>query len=163
MNPISSFNRGRMALRCALLLAICWLFAGLVHAQNATSALVGRVQDAKGGGALENARVKIVGTNRQAFTDAFGDYRLAGLAAGTVTLEVFYTGTKPQSVAVTLAAGETVRRDFTLVPAAAVQAGQTSDGVLKLDQFVVDSARDTNAASIAINEQRFAKIGRAHV
>ena len=45
---------------------------------------------------------------------------------------------------------------FTLVPAAAAQTTTSTDGVLKLDQFVVDSARDTNAASIAINEQRFA-------
>lgn len=156
MNQSSSLRWGQMARFLALCVAALISISSVLQAQNATSSLVGRVQDAKGGGALENARVTVAGTNRQAFTDAFGDYRLTGLPAGSVTLQVFYTGTKPQSVSVTLAAGETVRRDFTLVPAAAAQAAQTTDGVLKLDQFVVDSARDTNAASIAINEQRFA-------
>ena len=37
-----------------------------------------------------------------------------------------------------------------------MQLCREPDGVVKLDSFVVGSARDTNAASIAINEQRFA-------
>jgi iron complex outermembrane receptor protein len=121
-----------------------------------TATLTGRVQNGVAGSSLENARISIAGTNREVFTDAFGDYRLPSLPAGTVTVQVFYTGLEPQSASVTLGSGETVRRDFTLASVAASRGAQAGENVLKLEQFIVDSARDTNAASIAINEQRFA-------
>lgn len=148
----------RTAARFVVLSLACFLtLAGVGRAQTAgTATLTGRVQSAAAGSALENARVTIAGTNREMFTDPFGEYRFTGLAAGEVTLRVFFTGQKPESVTVRVAAGETVRRDFSLVPVASVKDVAASDGVLKLDQFVVDSARDTSAASIAINEQRFA-------
>ncbi|MBM3855543.1 MAG: carboxypeptidase-like regulatory domain-containing protein, partial [Verrucomicrobia bacterium] len=40
-----------------------------------TATLTGRVQNTAGGAALENARVTLAGTNRETFTDAFGEYR----------------------------------------------------------------------------------------
>ncbi len=121
-----------------------------------TATLTGRVLNQAAGAALENARVTIVGSNREAFTDAFGEYRFPQLPAGDVTVQAFFTGLAPQTAAVKLPAGETVRRDFTLVSLAGGTAVAAGDGVLKLDEFVVGAARDTSAASIAINEQRFA-------
>ena len=120
-----------------------------------TATLTGRVQNRAAGAVLENARVTVSGTNREAFTDAFGEYRLTALPAGDVTVLVFFTGAAPQTATLKLAAGETARKDFELVPFSAGKPA-AGDGVVKLDQFVVDGGRDTNAASIAINEQRFA-------
>ena len=132
------------------------LVAGVVSAQTpATGTLTGRVRNSIGGAALENARVTVSGTSRESFTDAFGEYRLPGLPAGEVTLQVFFTGLTPQSARVKLAAGATERRDFVLEPFGSAPAA-SQGGVVRLDSFVVGSARDTNAASIAINEQRFA-------
>ncbi|MFM8334932.1 MAG: carboxypeptidase regulatory-like domain-containing protein, partial [Opitutaceae bacterium] len=138
------------------LVSLALFSAGVASAQTpAAGTLTGRVQNRIGGAALENARVTVAGTNREAFTDAFGEYRLAGLPAGEVTLQVFFTGLTPQSATVKLAAGATERRDFLLEPFGSVPASGQG-GVVRLDSFVVGSSRDTNAASIAINEQRFA-------
>ena len=144
----------RLAARAATLcLALALATISVVAQSTATATLTGRVQNTAGGAALENARVTLAGTHREAFTDAFGEYRFTGLPAGDVTVEAFYTGLTPQRATVKVTAGAAARQDFALVPVAATRAG---DGVVKLDAFVVDSGRDTNAASIAINEQRFA-------
>ncbi|MDP3073433.1 MAG: TonB-dependent receptor [Opitutaceae bacterium] len=127
----------------------------LAVAQSATTATItGRITNQAASLSLENARVTVVGSNREAFSDAFGDYRLTGLAPGAATLTVFYTGLVPQTATVTVAAGGTAQLDFALLPAGT--APGTRDGTVKLDAFVVGAARETNAASIAINEQRFA-------
>jgi TonB-dependent receptor len=123
----------------------------------ATATIVGRVQNQTANLSLENARITVAGTNRQVFTDAFGEFRLTGLAPGAVTLTVFSTGLAPQTVTVDIAAGDTARRDFALIPAGKQPSAVVDkDGTVKLDAFVVGSARETNAATIAINEQRFA-------
>ncbi|MSU51344.1 MAG: hypothetical protein EXS37_20030 [Opitutus sp.] len=126
-------------------------------AQNAaTGTLTGRVHDSVAGRSLEKARVTVVGSSRETFTDAFGEYRLTGLPPGAVALIVFYTGLVPQTATVKLASGGTAQRDFALTASGANRAGAATDGVVTLDQFVVASARETNASAIAINEQRFA-------
>jgi iron complex outermembrane recepter protein len=134
----------------------CCLLATLAFGQAmGTGTLTGRVVNTAGGAALENARVTLAGSSREAFTDAFGEFRLSQLPTGDVTLTVFFTGLTPATTTVKVAAGETTRRDFALTPVAA-GAQAARDGVVQLDSFVVGSSRDTSAASIAINEQRFA-------
>ncbi len=144
-----------LARRVGALLLLAVLFATQAFAQTAT--LTGRVQNSVAGAALENARVSITGSNREAFTDAFGEYRFTQLPAGDVTVQVFFTGMGPQSAAVKLAVGDTAHQDFMLSPVlAGSAASMPNQNVVQLDRFVVDTARDTNAATIAINEQRFA-------
>ncbi|MBL9186094.1 MAG: TonB-dependent receptor [Opitutaceae bacterium] len=146
----------RFAARSVCLVVACLgLAVSPAVAQSAsTGTVTGRVRNQAADLSLENARVTVAGTSREAFTDAFGDYRITGLAPGTVTLTVFSTGLAPQTVAVSVAPGATVQQDFALVPAGAPPA--TAGGALKLDAFVVATARETNASTIAINEQRFA-------
>ncbi|MBI5766726.1 MAG: TonB-dependent receptor [Verrucomicrobia bacterium] len=151
-SPASCGALRRIATALALVL---FAAAAAVAQPTATSTLTGRVQNKAAGLALENARVTIAGTSREAFTDAFGEYRLTGLPPGNVTLTVFSTGLAPQTVTVSLAAGETVQRDFALLSADKPTVASAGDAV-KLDAFVVGTARETNAATIAINEQRFA-------
>ena len=155
---MNSFPSLQTAARLAASIITGLLFATLpLSAQSTgTATLTGRVQNTAGGAALENARVTLAGSNREAFTDAFGEYRITQLPAGSITLQVFYTGLTPQTATVTATVGETLRRDFSLVPFAAGPQAPAADGVVKLDSFVVDSTRDTSAASIAVNEQRFA-------
>lgn len=141
-------------------LVACAVFAAisaLVAQPAGTVTLTGRVQDSTAGRSLENARVSVTGTNREVFTDAFGEYRFTELPPGEINLRVFYTGLEPQTATVTLTPGATVQRDFALGPLGRTPSVEKSaEGVVKLDRFVVAQARDTNAASIAINEQRFA-------
>ncbi|MBI5691952.1 MAG: TonB-dependent receptor [Verrucomicrobia bacterium] len=116
----------------------------------ATGTIEGRVLNSSSGTYLNNARISVDGTTRQTFTNEYGEYRLANLPPGPVTLRAFFTGLTPQSAQLTVAAGQTVARDFSLSPA-------TLDDTVKLDTFVVAAVKETNASAIAINEQRFAE------
>lgn len=142
---------------------VTWLIAGLCafysapgHASESTAphgSVQGRVQNVVTGQYLNNARVSIKGTNLVDQTDETGTFRFAQVPTGSAVLSVFYTGLDAAEVTVQVAAGSTAVRDVGLTNAA--RYGQTA-GAVKLDAFVVSTARDTNAESIAINEQRFA-------
>ena len=150
----------RLLARIAIALLAGFALALTAPAQSAaTGTITGRIQNQAANLSLENARVTVAGTNREVFTDPFGEYRLTGLNPGPVTLTVFSTGLTPQTITVTVAAGETAQRDFALLPVSAAAgplAPAASGSIVTLDQFVVGAARETNAATIAVNEQRFA-------
>lgn len=150
-------QRSRPAAARFIATALVWLFltAGVFAQSTTTGAIAGRIQDSDAGLALEKARVTVEGTNRETFTDESGEYRLSDLPAGPVTLRVFYTGRAPQTAVVHVTPGSLARQDFALT-AFGAPAAPSSSQVVKLDQFVVGAARETNAAAIAINEQRFA-------
>ena len=114
--------------------------------------LEGRVLNLTSKSYLTNARITVDGTTLEAFTDESGEFRLTGVPAGEVSVRVFFTGLAAQMVRVAVSAGQTVRRDFELDRTP--RAGDES--VVSLGEFVVAEARETNAAAIAINEQRFA-------
>jgi iron complex outermembrane recepter protein len=150
-NPITLFT-GWLALALSPLASASAADQGMVAATRATGAITGRVQNVATGQYLNNARIAVRGTDLVAFTDETGTYRLREVPAGTVTLEVFYTGLDLQSVALDIPPGQTVSRDVDLTSV----ARYGSDSVVKLDAFTVSSSRETDAAAIAINEQRFA-------
>jgi len=112
----------------------------------------GRVQNVATGTALNNARVAIKGTNRVEETDEAGHYVISGVPAGTTTLRVMFNGLDDQEVNVTVLPGQTVTQDFDMTNKALYGDNDT----IKLNEFVVQSTRETNARAIAINEQRTA-------
>ncbi len=128
----------------------------LLLAQPAANAargnLAGRVKNGATGQYLSNARVVVKGTDQIAFTDAFGTYRLSDVPAGPITLQVFYTDLDPQEITINLAAGQSLEQDVVLTSAARYGA----EGAIKMDAFQVSTQRETDAAAIATNEQRFA-------
>ena len=138
--------------RLRLLLLLLPFASLLPAAAPAPGGISGRVQNVVTGQYLNNVRITVAGTERAAFTDQTGSYRLAALPAGPVTLEAFYTGLDAQRVTVTVRAGEVVEQDFALTSAARYGGG----GVVRLDAFTVATERETDGAAIAINEQRFA-------
>jgi len=141
---------------CLLILAVGLLIhpaTARAQAPAPTASVSGRVSQAATGQYLNNARISVQGTNLVAFTDESGTYRLDRVAAGTVVLEVFYTGLEPQTVSLALAPAATIEKDIALV--APTRAGATGD-VVKLSSFVVSDSREMDGAAIAINEQRFA-------
>jgi TonB-dependent receptor len=135
-----------------LLLALLMLFPAGLFGATSTGTLSGRIQNVVTGQYLNNARVTVKGTDLVAFTDQTGSYRLAGVPAGSVVLEVFFTGLDAQEIPLTVVAGRDLERDVSLTNA----ARYGSDGTVKLDSFVVATSRETDGESIAINEQRFA-------
>src|SRR2546430_6017629 len=91
------FRTGALALRTLALFSATVVTlatsAPRVWAQAAAAGVVtGRVQSALTGNYLTNARVRVAGTNLEAFTNSAGEYRLTGVPAGQATLDVFYTG-----------------------------------------------------------------------
>ncbi len=135
------------------LLLACESPAAASAAEPASASLSGRVSYATTGQYLNNARVSVRGTNLIAFTDETGTYRLDHVPAGTVVLEVFYTGFELQQVTVTPAPGTAAEKDIAL---AAPTRARTPGEVVTLGSFVVSDSREMDGAAIAINEQRFA-------
>lgn len=118
-----------------------------------TGTVNGRIQNAATGQSLNNARVTVRGTGRVVFTDESGTYLVPSVPAGNITLQFFFTGLDPQEITLQVAAGQSVERNVDLTNTARYGA---KDGTIKLDAFTVGTTRDTNADSIATNEQRFA-------
>ncbi|HEY8994713.1 MAG TPA: carboxypeptidase regulatory-like domain-containing protein, partial [Lacunisphaera sp.] len=118
-----------------------------------TGTVEGRVQNAVSGDSLNNARVAVKGTNLVTLTDSAGYYRLNNVPAGDVTLRVFFTGLDEQEVKVSVAPGGTQTTDVKLT--STLRYGKDAETVV-LDKFVVEATKETNAAAIAVNEQRMA-------
>jgi iron complex outermembrane recepter protein len=115
--------------------------------------IAGRVKNTVTGQYLNNARVAVAGTDIVVFTDETGSFRIAGAPSGPVELVVSFTGLDAKRAPVTVRGGGTVEQDFEL-SSAARYGPDTS--VVQLDSFVVTADLDTNAQSIAVNEQRHA-------
>lgn len=123
-----------------------------------TGAVEGRVQREITGDYLNNARVAVKGTNLVTLTDEGGTYRLTNVPAGPVTLRVLFSGLAEQEGTVTVVAGQATQQDFRLASQTA-RRGDTASGAsqtMVLDAFTVQSTRETDAAAIAVNEQRVA-------
>jgi len=120
----------------------------------ATGSISGRVQNEVTGQYLNNARVTAKGTGVVVLTDDTGTFRLAGLPAGPVILEAFYSGLDPLEVTVNVVAGRNVERDLDLTNKATY--GERT-GVVRLDPFVATSSKLTEGEALATNEQRFAR------
>ena len=152
MNTILS-RKPFQAVLATILLGLALLLPARAQS-GGTGMIEGRVLNVTTGSYLNNARVTVEGTTLQGFTNDFGEYRLVGVAAGAVTLRVFYTGLAPQVASVAVVAGQTAIKNFSLTQGDV--AAPSTDETVKLDVFVVASTKETNASAIAINEQRFA-------
>lgn len=111
------------------------------------------MQNAATGDSLNKARISVEGSNTLAFTDESGRYRLVNMPVGDVKLRVYFTGLDPIEETVMVTGGETVVQNFTL--SSQDRYGQL-DEVFELDAFTVEAQKETNAAAISVNEQRFA-------
>ncbi|AMJ66214.1 hypothetical protein AXW84_12780 [Hymenobacter sp. PAMC 26628] len=114
------------------------LWAGPVAAQR-PAALRGTVTDSLSGQPLAGASVGLVGQPGGTATDALGQFRLAGLPAGTYNLRVGALGCRAANQPVTLVAGET--RGVAVALAAAS---------LSLAEVTVNQPRDLNQNLAAI-------------
>jgi len=127
-----------------------------LHAQSGgapeTGVIQGRVLNATSGNYLNNARIIVEGTGLEVFTDMFGQYRITGVPAGKVTVQSFFTGFEPQRAEVEVVAGKMATRDFEFKFQAAREA---NDSTVVMETFEVTEVKETNASSIAMNEQRY--------
>ena len=65
----------------------------------------------------------------------------------------FFSGLEPFTETITVAAWQTLHRDFELGTA---RSSSDPDSVVKLGEFVVGASKEMDGAALAINEQRFA-------
>jgi outer membrane receptor for ferrienterochelin and colicins len=143
-------RRPAVALGAALALTL----ARDVAAQQ-TATIYGTVRDSATGASIQSALV-VANAEHTASADAAGRYTLTRLPAGTVVLSVRRLGYKPAGDTLTIAPGDSIRRDFVLAPRSlslepvVVTAGKRSQ---LLDQVVTSVAivSDTAIARRAVN------------
>ncbi len=145
-------HSARLSGRGLCVLALTLLLPGLLPAQT-TGTVTGRIENAVSGSALNLARITAKGTGREVFSNEYGEYQFSGLTAGEVELTVTYTGLAAQTAKVTVPAGGSVTQDFSVTSSRMTE--EMKGDTVKLDTFTVSTQRDTNAASIAANEQRY--------
>lgn len=136
-----------MKLRNPLTLLAAWLGFVIAPAPAVKSAVAdfggvtGQIRNAQTGAFLEGAVVEATGANRATLTERDGRFRISGLPAGQVTLQVSYTGLDPQEVRVNVPAGGEGAVDVALTSSAYQMAA-----------FQVSELREGNA--MALTEQR---------
>lgn len=143
--PLHSAGPRRLV-RLARLTALAALTTLAALAQSGSGTVSGRVVNSATGAYLENAEVRIVGTDTTTNTVAGGRYVLTGVPAGEVSLTASYPGLDAAPQKVSVLAGGSATLDFNLT------SGQYGE-VLKLSAFVVGSTREGNAKAIVDQKQ----------
>ncbi|WP_423603870.1 TonB-dependent receptor domain-containing protein [Sphingomonas sp. MS122] len=103
--------------------------------------LAGRVLNTATGEYVRNAEIRVEGTTIVAYSDEGGNFRLAGLPAGPVTLVVRYTGLQDVRTTATVAAGEVATLNVDLN----AQSFAAND---EIESVTITAARDGQAAAI---------------
>lgn len=135
------FTIGRIGLGAVLALGVLTLAPPLAAQERAT--IQGSVTDAASGAPIADAQVAIRGTALQAVSNARGVYRITGVTAGTVTVQIHRIGYKTFETTVTLAEGQEFTGDY-----------QLTGSVVMLEEVVVtgtagEQQRRAQAATVA--------------
>lgn len=111
----------------------------------------GRVLNLTTGNFLNNARVQVVGTRLETFTNENGEYRLVNLPAGEVRLAASFTGLAERTITVAVTPGAVERRDFEL---AIIGAAPVTEGALVRMEAMTVEERELSGQAIALHERR---------
>ncbi len=115
-------------------LALILMCPLLLNAQGRSS-INGYVSDRQNGETLLFANVVLKGTTTGTSTNTSGYYRLVGLQAGSYVVQFTFVGYQPREIPITLADGESLRLDVSLIP---------ED--FRLEDIVVESEREREEA-----------------
>jgi TonB-linked SusC/RagA family outer membrane protein len=128
------FAIGR-TISAALALGALWLAPPLAAQQTAT--VQGTITDAASGAPIADVRVLVAGTTLQSTTNVLGNYRITGIQAGNVRLEIRRIGYKTLTTPVTLAEAQEFTGNYAL-----------NASVVQLEEIVVTgTAGDQRARS----------------
>jgi len=148
----SAINSGRTA-RGLVTLGLAFALAATVTAQDAgTGTVSGRVLNVGNNKYLNNARIVVEGTNIEAQTNEYGEYRLQGVPAGEVKVRAQFTGLDTETATVSVTPGGSAQLDFNL----SSRDRYGDDKTITLDTFTVAASREFEGNAIATNEQRYA-------
>ena len=138
--------RGHAPISGAWLLALATGFAALLSplaAQTSgTGSITGTVANASTRLFLNEAEVRIAGTNTTVLTDRDGTFSIGGLKPGAYELVVSYTGLDAETRSVIVSAGAVAKQEFNL-----------TSSIYKMDAFVVASEVEGNAAAINVQKK----------
>ncbi|MEY4940647.1 MAG: hypothetical protein RIQ93_2382, partial [Verrucomicrobiota bacterium] len=135
------------------LIAVSWALPLCVRAAEPSVGVIeGRVIQGASGNFLNNVRVGLRGTQIETVTNEVGEYRLINVPAGIVHVTVTFAGMDPQVGTANVAAGQTVRQDFSLNLA---KPAMTDGAVVKLEAYNVIE-RELSGQAIALQERRTA-------
>ena len=129
-----------------LALACCWLAAALSVQAQTTGSIQGRVFNPTTKEYVNNAEVRLEGTNQVTYTESDGSFRFENVPAGQASIHVSYTGYTPVKESFTVTAGQPAVREINM--STAVVAPVTKDGVVQLQAFSVSSTREGNSKAI---------------
>ncbi len=108
--------------------------------------LVGRILDQESGAGVTDAGVQVVGTTLGVQSGVDGRFQIAGVPAGTVTIQVRRLGYAPKTVTgIQLAPNQTLEQNVALAPAG-----------VRLEAMVVSAAAEKGSVSEALDAQRTA-------
>lgn len=111
-----------------------------------TGSIAGRVYNPGTGEYVQNAAVRVEGTNIATFTGEGGRFQLNNVPAGQATVSVAYTGYQAATASVSVTDGETAIHDFNLVSTLG-SAGE-SNSTIRMEKFMVSGEREGNAKAI---------------
>jgi TonB-dependent receptor len=126
------------------------LGTGAVAQAPTTGRVIGRIFNPATGEYVRNAEIRLQGSDRVTYSEEGGAYQLDNVPAGSVSMQVIFSGYQTATATVAVTPGATATRDFELVSKLARTPGK--DEVVQMGQFVVSTDREGNAK--AIMEQR---------
>lgn len=124
-------------------------------AQVATGTITGRVTERSGSQPIAAAQIQVVGTNRGTTTAENGNFRVAGVPAGTYQVRVLRIGFQAQTLSVQVTAGQTATLSVALVASAT-----TLDVVTVTAAGTTSRAREqgSNVAVVSVDSQPLAAV-----
>jgi TonB-dependent receptor len=135
----------------------CPLFISRAAAQAAaqaqTATITGRISDAIANAYLNNAEIRVVGTNIMVLSRDDGTYSIDA-PAGPVTITVDYANNRPETRTIEAKPGEPNVLDFVLQPVLAVPRTTADGDIVQLERFTVTDERIGQAKMLM--EQRAA-------
>jgi iron complex outermembrane receptor protein len=130
-------------------LACCWLAATLSAQTQGTGSIQGRVYNPATKEYVNNAEVRLDGTNQVTYTQSDGSFSFSGVPAGQASISVNFTGYNTAKETFTVTSGQPSVREINIVSTvAAPSSGTAKDGVIQLEAFSVSTAREGNSKAI---------------
>ncbi|MCU0613331.1 MAG: carboxypeptidase regulatory-like domain-containing protein [Candidatus Eisenbacteria bacterium] len=126
-------------------------------AQQAT--IVGTVTDAESGQAVAEVQIVVVGTNKQAFTNAEGRYIIRGVVAGNLTLRATRLGYGDMTREVSAVAGQSVNADFSMSPTPVALTGMVITATGEQRRVEVGNAIARVEAASVVQTRAVANVG----
>ncbi|MCX6955138.1 MAG: TonB-dependent receptor [Verrucomicrobia bacterium] len=129
-------------------LACCWLAAVLSVSAQTTGSIQGRVYNPATKQYVNNAEIRLQGSNQVVYSAQDGSFSLMDVPAGPATITIVYSGYDTVTESFNVTAGQPAVREIN-VQATTLPSAIGKDGTVKLEAFTVSSQREGNSKAIA--------------